>query len=70
MSLETIESGALTSPLLIWPPRSPDLTPMDFCINNEVKGKCYYIPYPADRIDLGSKNCYSFVTYTHELPMG
>ena len=26
--------------------------------------------HPADRIDLGSKNCYSLVTYTHELPMG
>ena len=25
-----------------WPPRSPDLTPMDFCINNEVKGTYFY----------------------------
>ena len=28
------------------------------------------MPHPAAIIELGSKNCYSLVTYTHELPMG
>ena len=30
----------------------------------------FIVSHPADKIDLGSKNCYSLVTYTHELPMG
>ena len=35
-------AAAADDALLLWPPRSPDLTPLDFFLWGFVKGKVYY----------------------------
>ena len=37
-------AGADDDALLLWPPRSPDLTPLDYFLWGFVKGKVYYPP--------------------------
>ena len=36
------------SPLLPWPPRSPDLTPCDFCLWGYIKDRVYVPPMQSD----------------------
>jgi len=36
------------SPLLIWPPRTPDLTPCDFFLWAYIKDRLYMAPMPRD----------------------
>ena len=40
------------SPLLPWPPRSPDLTPRDFFLWGYVKDHVFVLPMPLDLAEL------------------
>ena len=40
------------SPLLPWPPRSPDLTPCDFFLWGYVKDHVFALPIPLDLAEL------------------
>ena len=40
------------SPLLPWPPRSPDLTPCDFFLWGYVKDHVFFPPIPLDLAEL------------------
>ena len=45
-------AAAADDALLLWPPRSPDLTPLDFFLWGFVKGKVYYPPLATSIKDL------------------
>ena len=45
-------AAAADGVLLLWPPRSPDLTPLDFFLWGFVKGKVYYPPLTTSIKDL------------------
>ena len=45
-------AAAADDALLLWPPRSPDLTPLDFFLWGFVKEKVYYTPLATSIKDL------------------
>jgi hypothetical protein len=42
-------------PLMLWPPRSPDMTPCDFFFFECVKGRVFVPQFPRDLTDLKAR---------------
>jgi len=49
-----------------WPPRSPDITPLDFFLWGYVKDKVFSTPVP-DITNLKARITYAFVTITEHM---
>ena len=53
--------------LLKWPPRSPDLTPSDFCLWGYVKGLVYVPLLPTNVVELKQKIYSALETVTENV---
>ena len=60
-------AAAADDALLLWPPRSPDLTPLDFFLWGFVKGKVYYPPLATSIDELKERIRVAVTQVTPEL---